>query len=200
MKKILLSSALALAMFSVSATAGDPLKNSLMPAAEKADPAVNLDALNVGAKPIMAKPVSRPGTATVATVDGVPILKKDADKFLALASKGRAVDIDLLPKKQRDALIKGMAASVLIENKAKKAIPEEIKNKLAAQYWAKQEMMKVKVSDKEVKDFYEKNKKVFKGKDGKQLPFEKVEKFVKMQVMQKKFNDSLMKNAKIVIK
>jgi len=195
MKKILLSSAVVLAMMSVSASAGDPLKNSLMPAKEKAEPAVNLDNLSMA-----AKPVSRPATATVATVNGIPIKKRDADKFLALASKGRATDIDLLPKKQRVDLLNGMAASVLIENKAKKAVPEEIKNKLAAQYWAKQEMMKIKVSDKEEKDFYAKNKSVFKDKDGKQLPFEKVERYVKMQVMQKKFNDSLMKSAKIVIK
>ena len=195
MKKILLSSAVMLAIVSISASAGDPLKNSLMPGTEKAEPAVNLDNLSMA-----AKPASRPETATVATVNGTPIIKKDADKFLALASKGRATDIDLLPKKQRVSLLNGMAASVLIENKAKKAVPEEIKNKLAAQYWAKQEMMKIKVSDKEEKDFYEKNKSVFKGKDGKQLSFEKVEKYVKMQVMQKKFNDALMKSAKIVIK
>ncbi len=198
MKKILLSASVALAMISVSATAADALKNSLMPAAEKKAPAIDLDNLDVAAKP--AKPVSRPATATVATVNGIPIIKKDADKFLAQASKGQVIDIDLLPKKQKESLLKGMAASVLIEQKAKKAVPEEIKNKLAAQYWAKQEMVKIKVSDKEAKDFYEKNKKVFKGKDGKQLPFDKVEKYVKMQVMQQKFNDSLMKSAKIVIK
>jgi predicted flavoprotein YhiN len=198
MKKILLSASVVLAMTSVSAFAADTLKNSLMPAAEKKAPAVDLDNLNVAAKPV--KPASRPANATVATVNGIPIIKKDADKFLAQASKGQAIDIDLLPKKQRESLLNGMAASVLIEQKAKKAVPEEIKNKLAAQYWAKQEMMKIQVSDKEAKDFYKKNKKAFKGKDGKQLPFDKVEKFVKMQVMQQKFNDSLMKNAKVIIK
>ena len=198
MKKILLSASVVLAMTSVSAFAADALKNSLMPAAEKKAPAVDLDNLNVAAKPV--KPVSRPANATVATVNGIPIIKKDADKFLAQASKGQVIDIDLLPKKQKESLLNGMAASVLIEQKAKKAVPEEIKNKLAAQYWAKQEMMKIQVSDKEAKDFYKKNKKAFKGKDGKQLPFDKVEKFVKMQVMQQKFNDSLMKNAKVIIK
>jgi hypothetical protein len=198
MKKILLSAGVALAMISVSASAADALKNSLMPAAEKKAPEVDLDNLNVAAKPV--KPASRPATAVVATVNGIPIIKKDADKFLAQASKGQVIDIDLLPKKQKVSLLNGMAASVLIEQKAKKAVPEDIKNKLAAQYWAKQEMSKIKVSDKEVKDFYEKNKKAFKGKDGKQLPLEKVEKFVKMQVMQQKFNDSLMKSAKIIIK
>ena len=198
MKKIVLSATLALAMMTVSASA-DSLKNSLMPAAKKETrPAVDLDNLNVAAKP--AKPASRPASATVATVNGIAIKKRDADKFLALASKGQAMDIDLLPKKQRNALLEGMAVSVLIENKAKKAVPEEIKNKLAARYWAEKEISKIEVSDKEAKDFYNKNMKKFKGKDGKILPFEKVERFIQMQVKQEKFNKKLMKNAKVVIK
>ena len=197
MNKILLSTVVAAAMTFVSASADD-LKNSLSPTAEKAKPAVNLDNLNVAAKPL--KPASRPATATVATVDGIPIKKRDADKFLALASKGQVTDIDLLPKKQKEGLLKGMAASVLIEAKAKKEVSEDIKNKLAARYWAEQKISKIKASDKEVKDFYEKNKKVFKGKDGKQLPLDKVKRYVEMQVKQQKFNKELMKKAKVVIK
>ena len=199
MKKILLSVGVAFALASLPASA-DPLKNSLMPAAEKEKPAINLDNLNVAAKPIMAKPVSRPATATVATVDGIPIKKKEADKFLALASKGQATDIDLLPKKQKDALINGMAASVLIEAKANKAVPNEMKSKVIAQYWAQQAMAKIDVSDDDAKAFYEKNKKVFKGKDGKQLDYDKVAQYVKMQVKQEKFNKELMKDAKVIIK
>ncbi len=199
MKKILLSVGVAFALASLPASA-DPLKNSLMPTAEKEKPAINLDNLNVAAKPIMAKPVSRPATATVATVDGIPIKKKEADKFLALASKGQATDIDLLPKKQKDALINGMAASVLIEAKANKAVPNEMKSKVIAQYWAQQAMAKIEVSDDDAKAFYEKNKKVFKGKDGKQLEYDKVAQYVKMQVKQEKFNKELMKDAKVIIK
>ncbi len=200
MKKLLLSTSVVFALASLSASAADPLKNSLMPAATKKEkPAVNLDNLNVTAMP-MVKPASRPATATIATVDGIPIKKKDADKFLALASKGQATDIDLLPKEQKNALINGMAASVLIEAKAKKEVPEDVKSKLAARYWAEQAMVKIEVSDKEVKDSYEKNKKAFKGKDGKQLPFDKVEKYIQMQLKQEKFNKQLMKNAKVIIK
>ncbi len=197
MKKLLLSASVAIALLSTAASA-DPLKNSLMPAAEKEQPAVNLDNLNVAAAP--AKPASRPATATVATVDGIPIKKKEADKFLALASKGQVTDIDLLPKKQKEALINGMAASVLIESKANKAVPKDMKSKIIAQYWAQEEMTKIKISDKEAKDFYEKNKKVFKGKDGKQLEFDKVEKYIEMQAKQQKFNEKLMKKAKVIIK
>ena len=200
MKKLLLSTSVAFALALVPASAADPLKNSLMPVAEKEKPAVDLDNLNVAAKPIMAKPVSRPATATVATVDGIPIKKKEADKFLALASKGQVTDIDLLPKKQKEALINGMAASVLIEAKANKAVPDEMKSKVIAQYWAQQAMSKVNVSDDDAKAFYEKNKKAFKGKDGKQLEYDKVAQYVKMQVKQEKFNKELMKNAKVIIK
>jgi len=199
MKKIILSMGVAFALASLPASA-DPLKNSLMPTAEKEKPAVNLDNLNVAAKPIMAKPVSRPATATVATVDGIPIKKKDADKFLALASKGQATDIDLLPKKQKNALLNGMAASVLIESKANKAVPNEMKSKIIARYWMQQAMSKVEVSDADAKAFYEKNKKAFKGKDGKQLKYDKVAQYVQMQLKQEKFNKELMKNAKVIIK
>ena len=197
MKKLLLSASVALALASIPASA-DALKNSLMPVAKEAKPAINLDNLNVAAAP--AKLASRPATATVATVNGLPVKKKDADKFLALASKGQVTDIDLLPKKQKVALLNGMAASVLIEDKANKAVPKEIKSKLIARYWAEQKMAKIKVSDKEAKAFYEKNKKVFKGKDGEMLSFDKVEKYVQMQLKQQKFNEELMKNAKVIIK
>ncbi len=195
MKKILLSTSLALALTSITAFAEDPLKNSLMPDKQE-QIAPDLDALKVAAP----QAASRPADAVIATVDGAPIIKKDADKFLALASKGQAMDIDQLPAKQKEALIQGLAASKLIEIKAQKEVSEDIKNKLAARYWAEQEVMKIKVDEKEVKALYEKNKSVFKDKEGKQLSFEKVSKYVEMQAKQKKFNDELMKNAKIVIK
>ncbi len=199
MKKILISTAVVMTLASVSALAADPLKNSLMPAAKKETPAVNLDNLNVSTMP-MVKPASRPATATVATVNGIPIKKKEADKFLALASKGQVTDIDLLPAEQKKGLLNGMAASVLIEEKASKAVPADIKSKLVARYWAEQEMTKVKVSEKEMKDAYEKNKSAFKDKEGNQLAYDKVEKYIEMQAKQQKFNQELMKNAKVIIK
>jgi len=192
MKKILLGATVA---FAISATAADALKNSLMPVAQKTTPAINLDNLNVDAKPI-----KRAGSTVVATVDGIAIKKEIADKFLALASKGKMTDIDLLPKDQQSALIKGVAVSVLIESKAKKEVSQKVKDKLAASYWAKQEMAKIKVSDDEAKALYKKNKKMFKSKDGKVLEYDKVSQYVKMQYKQQKFNENMMKKAKIVIK
>jgi len=196
MKKLIISATVALSVASLSLLSADSLKNSLMPTNSKAAvPAVNLDNLDID-----AKPASRPASAVVATVNGIAIKKGDADKFLALASKGRATDLDKLPKKQRDGLLKGYAVSVLIEDKASKEVPMKIKNKLAASYWAKQEMSKIDVSDKEAKAFYEKNKKMYKDKSGKLLAYDKVSQYIKVQLKQKKFNEKLIKNAKIVIK
>jgi len=196
MKKLIIGATVALSVASVSLLSADSLKNSLMPTASKAaKPAVNLDNLNID-----AKPASRPASAVVATVDGIAIKKGDADKFLALASKGRATDLDLLPKKQRDGLLKGYAVSVLIEHKASKEISMDIKNKLAASYWAKQEMSKIDINDKDAKAFYEKNKKIYKDKSGKTIDYDKVSQYIKIQLKQQKFNEKLLKNAKIVIK
>jgi len=196
MKKLIIGATVALSVASTSLLSADSLKNSLMPTSSKSTtPAVNLDNLNID-----AKPASRPASAVVATVDGIAIKKGDADKFLALASKGRATDLDLLPKKQKDALLKGYAVSVLIEHKAAKEIPMKVKNKLAASYWAKQEMAKIKIDDKEAKAQYEKNKKMYKDKSGKIMEYDKVSQYVKMQLKQQKFNEQLISNAKIVIK
>ncbi len=195
MKKIIISATVALSVASISLLSADSLKNSLMPTASKAAPAVNLDNLNID-----AKPASRPASAVVATVNGIAIKKSEADKFLALASKGRATDLDLLPKKQKEGLLKGYAVSVLIEHTATKEVPMMIKNKLAANYWAKQQMSKIDVSDKDAKAFYEKNKKMYKDKSGKTIDFDKVSQYIKVQLKQQKFNEKLIKNAKIVIK
>jgi hypothetical protein len=202
MRKLLITATAALAVVSVSASAEDALKNSLMPAETKTKPAINLDNLNVGAKPI--QPIvarkSRPGNTVIGTVDGYPIHKKKADEFLKMATKGKVSDYDKLPKKQQADLLKNLASSVLIEERSKKEVSAEEKNKLAAQYWVGQKMKKIAVNDEEAKEFYEKNKKVFKGKDGKQLEYDKVENYVKMTVRQQKFSKELMKNAKVVVK
>ena len=200
MKKFFIATGVALAVASVSASAESSLKSSLMPTETKEKPAVNLDNLNVGAKKPVVQKKSRPGNTVIGTVNGYPIHKEQADKFLKVATKGKVSDFDLLPKKQQTELVNNLASTVLIEERAKKEVSAEEKNKLAAQYWVGKEMKKVSVSDDEAKKFYEENKKVFKDKDGKQLEYEKVENYIKMTVKQQKFSKKLMKDAKVVVK
>jgi len=202
MKKILLTACVTLGLASLSANA-DALKNSLMPTTSNAEkPMVNLDNLNVGARPgpVATPRKSRSGKAVIGTVDGHKIYKQRADEFLKMATKGKISDFDRLPKKQRAEIVNNLASATLIEERAKKEVTKDEKDKLAAQYWVSKKMKKVTVSDDEAKKFYEANKKAFKSKDGKQLSYEKVEKYVKMTVKQQKFTKDIMKKAKIVIK
>jgi hypothetical protein len=201
MKRFLVSLSAFLALTSSSIIADD-LKNSLMPTASKAEkPMVNLDNLNVGAKVgPRVQHKSRSGKAVIATVNGIKIYKRDADKFLKLATKGKVSDLDKLSKKHQKDVIKNLASTALIEAKAKKEVTQKEKNKLAAQYWMGKKLKKIKVSDGEAKKFYKANKKAFKGKNGKLVPFEKVKNYISMNIKQQKLIKKLMKSAKIVIK
>jgi len=203
MKKIVILAGIVLGAATVGAVAEDMLKNSLMPASDApARQAVDLDNLNVAAKPVEkpAPRVSRPGSTVIGTVDGHEIYKKNADEFLKMATKGKVSDFDLLPKQQQSEVVKSLALPVLVEERASKEVPSDIKKKLVAQHWAGQEMKKTTVSEDEIKKFYEENKKVFKDKSGKELEYDKVKNYISMTIKQQKFSKELMKNAKIEVK
>jgi len=201
MKKFFITIGVFVTLTATTLTA-DELKNTLMPVASKSsEPNINLDNLNVGARPgPVAQPKVRSGKAVIGTVNGIKIYKKSADQFLKMATKGKVSDFDRLPKKQRVEIVNNLASTVLIEAKAKKEVTQVEKDKLAAQYWMGKKMKKIKVSDDEAKKFYKENKKAFKRKDGKTVPYEKVEKYVKNTMQQQKFAKDLMKNAKVVVK
>ena len=199
-KKILIALSLTVALSSL--VVADDLKNSLLSnsSSTSGDKMVNLDNLNVGAKPKVVHHKPRSGKTVIGTVNGHKIYKKKADKFLKVATKGKITDFDRLPKKQREEIVKNLAATTLIEVRSRKEVTRAEKNKLAAQYWMGKKLKSIKVSKSEAKKFYNKNKKAFKDKKGKQLSFAKVENYVIMTIKQQKFSKNLMKKAKIVIK
>jgi len=201
MKKFFITVGLFVTLTTTSLLADD-LKNTLMPVASKSSESnINLDNLNVGARPgPVAKPKVRSGKAVIGTVDGIKIYKKSADQFLKMVTKGKVTDFDRLPKKQRIEIVNNLASTALIEAKAKKEVTQAEKNKLAAQYWMGKKMKKIKVSDAEAKKFYKANQKAFERKDGKTVSYENVEKYVKSTMQQQKFAKDLMKNAKVVVK
>lgn len=139
--------------------------------------------------------------SVIGTVDGHNIMKSEANKFLkAITPKGQESKVfDKLEKKQKEALVKNLAPGVLIKNKAQKDITNEEKEQLVANYWMQQKMVDIKVEDKEAKEIYTKNKKMYI-RDKKQLKFEDVKEFIKMQLKQKKLVDKVMKKAKVVVK
>ncbi|WP_457606518.1 LysM peptidoglycan-binding domain-containing protein [Nitratifractor sp.] len=175
-------------------------------------------ALALGGLPLSAK--------VIATVNGYPITLKDANAFVKKATKGRAT-YNMLKKKDKDRVIKALAADKLIMEEAKKEVPKKdqdliitqayirmhfkelmkkAKKSLSARQkamaiadvWVRKHAMDIEVSDEEIQKAYDKNKKFFKNKKtGKIVPLEKVKPIIAMQLKQKKFVEQLMKEAKI---
>jgi len=162
----------------------------------------------------------------IATVNGYPITKKEADAFVKRATRGMAT-YDVLKSKDKQKVIKAIATDKLIVEKAKREVPKSIQKELITEYyirthikelqkkaqrsltkkqkgmaiadaWVKKNSMKMRVSDSEIRAFYERNKRLFKNrKTGKIVPYDRVKPIIKMQLQQKKFVEKLMKNAKI---
>ena len=172
----------------------------------------------MGAAPLAAK--------VIATVDGVPITLKDANRFVKKATKGRAT-YSMLKKKDRQRVIQAVATDKLIMAKAKEEVPKKVqeqaivdfyirkniktiikkaekelssreKGMAVADIWVRKMSAPIEVTDEEAKKAYEKSKRFFKNKKtGEVAPFEKVKPLIVMQLKQKKFVEQLMKEAKI---
>ena len=123
MKKILFTLGLTSAML-VSSVSADALKNSLNNILNQKDSSgmVNLNGISVGAKPkrkVMRKQIrkSRPGSAIIGRYnDGKAVHKKEADKYIRKATKGKIKDLDLLPKKQRLMVLKDLQRMYMMKH------------------------------------------------------------------------------------
>ncbi len=113
---------------------------------------------------------------TLVTVNGVAITQNDVDTELMNATQGRFNQVP--PEKQaefRRQVLEQLVAKELVFEDAKKTgvltsqefkdefekIKERIKKDLAIQVWKKQQMDKIKVSEKELKKYYDENKEEF---------------------------------------
>ncbi len=113
---------------------------------------------------------------TLVTVNGVAITQNDVDTELMNATQGRFNQVP--PEKQaefRRQVLEQLVAKELVFEDAKKTgvltsqefkdefekIKERIKKDLAIQVWKKQQMDKIKVSEKELKKYYNENKEEF---------------------------------------
>ncbi len=121
-----------------------------------------------------------------------PKLKKELIKFLIdqeiLVQEARKEGIDKDPKvkKQIENAIKQILATALLNKKIPKS--------------------KIKVTDKEVKAFYEKHKSEFKGLNGKPVPFNQIKNFLEAQLIKQKqqqaveeYINSIKKNYNVTI-
>ncbi|MDQ7044874.1 MAG: peptidylprolyl isomerase [Sulfurimonas sp.] len=114
---------------------------------------------------------------TLVTVDGTKITKNDVDTILMNATQGRMNQLE--PAKQikfRKEVLQQLVAKVLIYNDATKTgilkskefkaeyakVQEKVKKEVAIQIWQQKQFDKVSVSNKTLRDYYNKNKGEYK--------------------------------------
>ena len=118
--------------------------------------------------------------ATLVTVNGKAITQQEVDNELMQATQGRFNQVPQEKQAQfRQQVLQQLIGKELIYSDAKKdgiltskeykeeykKLEERMKKELAIQVWQKKQLDSVKVSDKEAKDYYNKNKGEFNEKE-----------------------------------
>jgi len=205
MKKYLVALSLSLGLF-VNSVSADALKNSLTNMLNEKDTSpsmVNLSNLNINgkAKPVQNVPKTRSSKAVVATVNGHKILKKEADAHLKKRTQGKMSNFDHLPKKQRLRLIQEMSLPILALDSAQKELSDEEKKAVYARLWMQKEVLKIKITDEQVKNVYDqlKQRSEENNATGKIPAFESIKDKMKLQMKDKQMVGNLMKDAEIKV-
>mgnify|MGYP000226977258 CR=1 FL=1 len=134
----------------------------------------------------------------VGTIDGMPVTKVEAEKTLKALSKGK-MTYDKLPPNGKKQLLEVIAPSKIAAKRAAKELTQEEKDAALSNLWIQKKISKTTVSDKEVKDFYDKVKKA--SKEPTKLPaLDQVKDRIKAQLRQEKAIQNIIKSAKIVVK
>ena len=117
---------------------------------------------------------------TLVTVNGKAITQQEVDSELMQATQGRFNQVPADKQQQlRSQVLDQLIAKELIYEDAKKTgvmkskdfkdeyskVIEKVEKELAIQVWQKRELEKVKISDKEVKKYYDENKDEFNEKE-----------------------------------
>ena len=197
MKKVIMAMALGAGLL-VQGASADALKNVLSKKLHSQDTMpgmVNLDALD--AQPV--KPKSRSKKAVVATVNGKKIIKKEADAYLSKRTKGQVTDFDLLPNKQRLALIKELSMPILLAEGAQKGLSQEEKDAVLSRVWMSKAAAEANVTDAQIEAAYEKIKAQAKAQSALQQipPLNAIKDRIKMQIVEQQVVGNLMKGAQV---
>ena len=117
---------------------------------------------------------------TLVTVNGAVITQEDVDSALMNATQGRFNQVPADKQAEfRQQVLQQLIGTELVYGDAKKTgvltskefedeykkVQERVKKQLAIQVWQKQQLDKIKVSDKELKNYYNKNKEEFNEKE-----------------------------------
>ena len=117
---------------------------------------------------------------TLVTVNGTAISQEDVDSALMNATQGRFNEVPVEKQIEfRKQVLDQLIAKELVYGDAKSSgvlkskefkkefekVQERIKKEIAVQVWQKQQLEKIKISNKELKNYYNKNKEEFNEKE-----------------------------------
>jgi len=145
MKKIIISGLIAAAAFAFPGMQGTP---------------------GMGNAAMTGKPMKGLKSDTVvAVVDGKKITVKEVNNFLQGITGDNRIRLQDLPAQHVGQFVKQYVDTVILYKKAKavEKTPQfkELEKKMAVDYWLKQQLNNAKISDDEVKKFYEENKDIY---------------------------------------
>jgi len=147
----------------------------------------------------------------VATVNGQPVTKEEMTQVLKMAGADKNVTWDKLDKAKKEEYVRMLAPSKVMAARAQKELTQQEKEGVLAGYWMQKKMQTVQVSDKELKEAYQKIKDSYiaqqkkLGANVKQVeaqfpPFEMLKPQIESKLKQDKLIDAVMKDVKIEIK
>lgn len=126
----------------------------------------------------------------VAVVDGKKVTVADVNRYLEAVTGNPNFTLNQVPAPQRLGVVQDYVTKQILYQYAKKVentpTYKVLAKNLAVSIWAKQEAQKIKVSEKEIEEFYNKNKDKFKTKDGKYLPLSQVKAFIRQLLKSQK--------------
>lgn len=200
MKRSVVGSILIISFLSTAVYA-DALKNSLTNFMNKKEESsvVDLGNINLTAKPKKPQIKHHKSKATVATVNGDKIIKKDADSYLSQRTQGKINDYDMIPPQQQKRLITEMALPILVLDAAKKELDAEEIQGAYNSAWMKKQAQNIDIQDKDVLNIYNQLKQnALDHNETKKLPpYEAIKGRLKSQMIEKRMIGTLMKDVKI---
>jgi len=104
-------------------------------------------------------------STVVATIDGKKVTVKDINNFLQGMTADNRIRLQDLPAQHVGQFVKQYVDTMVLYKKAKEVEKtpqfQALMKKMAVDYWLKQKLNTMKVSDAEVKKFYEANKDIY---------------------------------------
>jgi len=134
----------------------------------------------------------------IGKVNGYKVTEAEANKLLKVLTGGKVKYSQLNAKDKRE-IVKRLAIDKVVIKAAYRGLSKKERDFVIANAWMAKKIRNIKVSDKEARKIYNQNKRLFKDKKGRILPFKKVKNNIKLQLKQKKVIDRLMKKAKITV-